>query len=59
VQAEDPGTGELFPHVYGPIEREAIVAIHRLQRGPDQRWLLPADTVLTESVTPKGACSSS
>jgi uncharacterized protein (DUF952 family) len=27
VAESSPETGELFPHVYGPIERNAVVAI--------------------------------
>jgi uncharacterized protein (DUF952 family) len=27
VRLEDVGTGELFPHVYGPIEVDAVVAV--------------------------------
>jgi glutathione S-transferase len=38
---EDAGTGERFPHVYGPLDRDAIVAVERLQRGPDRHWILP------------------
>lgn len=41
VREEDPGTGELFPHIYGPIPAVAVVAIDRLPRGPDGRWHLP------------------
>jgi uncharacterized protein (DUF952 family) len=38
VRDEDVGTGERFPHVYGPIEREAVVEVTRLGRGPDGGW---------------------
>jgi uncharacterized protein (DUF952 family) len=41
LRYEDPGTGELFPHVYGPIVRDAIMAISYFQRGPDGQWLPP------------------
>jgi uncharacterized protein (DUF952 family) len=37
-------TGERFPHVYGPIDRAAIVEVRRLERGPDGRWVFPAST---------------
>jgi len=30
--------GELFPHVYGPINRDAIVEVRPLERGPDGNW---------------------
>jgi uncharacterized protein (DUF952 family) len=38
VRDEDAGTGERFPHVYGPIEREAIVEVVPLQRDAEGRW---------------------
>jgi uncharacterized protein (DUF952 family) len=38
VRDEDSGTGELFPHVYGPIERGAVLAAEPLRRGTDGRW---------------------
>jgi uncharacterized protein (DUF952 family) len=41
LRDEDAGTGEQFPHVYGPIEREAVVDVRELQRGPDGRWRFP------------------
>jgi len=39
VRNEDSGTGELFPHVYGPINRDAIIEVRPLIRGPDHRWI--------------------
>jgi uncharacterized protein (DUF952 family) len=39
VRDEAPGTGERFPHVYGPIEREAVVEVRPLGRGPDGSWV--------------------
>jgi uncharacterized protein (DUF952 family) len=41
VREEDAGTGERFPHVYGPIGREAVVEVRELRRGPDGRWCFP------------------
>jgi uncharacterized protein (DUF952 family) len=41
VRDEDAGTGELFPHVYGPIEREAVVEVRELRRGEEGRWRFP------------------
>jgi uncharacterized protein (DUF952 family) len=38
VRDEDPGTGELFPHVYGPIDRAAITGTEALQRDTAGRW---------------------
>jgi uncharacterized protein (DUF952 family) len=39
VRAEDPGCGESFPHIYGPIERAAIVEVRPLERGADGTWV--------------------
>jgi uncharacterized protein (DUF952 family) len=41
VRDEDPGVGERFPHVYGPIERDAIVEVRRLERSQTGGWLFP------------------
>jgi uncharacterized protein (DUF952 family) len=41
VVDEDSGTGELFPHVYGPIDRAAIVAVVRLIRDTAGKWCWP------------------
>lgn len=38
VRDEDGGTGELFPHVYGPIDRVAIVEERALRRDKDGLW---------------------
>jgi len=38
LRAEPAGSGELFPHIYGPINRSAVVAVRSLQRGADGRW---------------------
>jgi len=38
VKDEDPGIGQTFPHVYGAIERSAIVRLERLQRDPSGHW---------------------
>ena len=36
--------GSPYPHIYGPIRREAITAVRRVRRGPDGRFagLTPA-----------------
>ena len=41
VLDEDAGTGERFPHVYGPIDREAVVSVRPLQRDAEGRWVFP------------------
>ena len=38
VKYEDGGNGQLFPHVYGPIEKRAIVAVGDFPLGPDGRF---------------------
>jgi uncharacterized protein (DUF952 family) len=38
VREEPSGTGEIFPHIYGPINRDAVVAVQVLRRGTDGRW---------------------
>ena len=41
VVVEDGGTGELFPHIYGPINVDAVTAVHELRRDPVGRLVLP------------------
>jgi uncharacterized protein (DUF952 family) len=38
VRDEDPGIGERFPHIYGAIDREAIVEERRLERNERRTW---------------------
>jgi uncharacterized protein (DUF952 family) len=38
LRDEEGRPGELFPHIYGPINRDAIVDVIRLERGPDGGW---------------------
>jgi uncharacterized protein (DUF952 family) len=42
LRDEPSGTGELFPHIYGPINRDAVVRVQALTRGADGRWLFGA-----------------
>lgn len=44
VLAEDPGVGEKFPHVYGPLDSPAVVEILPLQRNPAGLWEFAADS---------------
>jgi uncharacterized protein (DUF952 family) len=34
--------GELFPHVYGPINLDAIVKVFDLETNPDGKYIVPA-----------------
>src|SRR5690349_1869662 len=34
--------GELFPHIYGPINLDAIVNVYPLESNPDGQFKLPA-----------------
>jgi uncharacterized protein (DUF952 family) len=38
LKVEAAGTGEQYPHVYGPINRAAVLRADALQRGPDGMW---------------------
>lgn len=40
VRYEDPGNGHLFPHIYGPIELDAVQSIERVRWTADG-WKLP------------------
>jgi uncharacterized protein (DUF952 family) len=39
VRYDDPD--EVFPHIYGPLNRDAIVAVRQIGRMADGRFLLP------------------
>lgn len=36
-----PGSGELFPHIYGPINTDAVVHVEPLRPDPDGRFSFP------------------
>lgn len=38
LREEPSGTGEVFPHIHGPLNRNAVVSVHRLARDADGRW---------------------
>ncbi|QDU59399.1 hypothetical protein Pan216_02270 [Planctomycetes bacterium Pan216] len=40
VVDEDPGIGELFPHLYGPINLSAVTKIESVPRDAGQ-WIIP------------------
>jgi uncharacterized protein (DUF952 family) len=39
LREEPAGNGALFPHIYGPINRDAVTSAVPLQRGADGRWV--------------------
>jgi uncharacterized protein (DUF952 family) len=41
VVEEDGGSGELYPHVYGPINLDAVVKVEPLEPGYDGCFTLP------------------
>jgi glutathione S-transferase len=41
VRDDEVAPGIVFPHIYGPIELEAVVALAPLERGTDGRFVLP------------------
>lgn len=48
----NPFPRETFPHVYGPLDRSAVVAVRPLKRGPDGRWMFSSDGATTFNVIP-------
>jgi uncharacterized protein (DUF952 family) len=40
IREEPCDTGEIFPHIYGPLNRDAVTAIEALTRGPNG-WQYP------------------
>ncbi|MBY0526967.1 MAG: DUF952 domain-containing protein [Gemmataceae bacterium] len=44
LKDEDPGIGQTFPHIYGTINREAIVVVEPLQRDAAGQWTFGAGT---------------
>jgi uncharacterized protein (DUF952 family) len=38
LKDESSGTTELFPHVYGPLNRDAVIEARRLGRDERGRW---------------------
>jgi uncharacterized protein (DUF952 family) len=42
LRDEPADTGELFPHIYGPINREAIVDVRQMERDTSGHWVFHA-----------------
>lgn len=38
LREEPCETGEIFPHIYGPLNRDAVETVEALARGADGRW---------------------
>jgi uncharacterized protein (DUF952 family) len=36
---DEPAAGQTFPHLYGPLNRDAVLREQPLTRGPDGRWV--------------------
>ncbi|MBM4070839.1 MAG: DUF952 domain-containing protein [Planctomycetes bacterium] len=41
LRDEPAASGELFPHIYGPINREAVMEVRPMERGPEGGWACP------------------
>jgi uncharacterized protein (DUF952 family) len=41
IRYDDPA--EVFPHIYGPLNRDAIVSVEDIGRAPDGTFLKPPD----------------
>lgn len=41
VRDDEVAPGVVFPHIYGPLNLDAVVAVQPLRRGADGRFVLP------------------
>ncbi len=39
IKREAASNGERYPHIYGPLERSAVVGVRRLRRGDDGHFV--------------------
>jgi uncharacterized protein (DUF952 family) len=42
LREEASGTGEIFPHIYGPLNRDAVQRVETLTRDAAGRWQFSA-----------------
>jgi uncharacterized protein (DUF952 family) len=40
LRDEDPGSGERFPHVYGPITQDAVIEVRKMTRSATGKFVL-------------------
>jgi len=45
IRYDDPA--EVFPHIYGPLNRDAIVAVREIARSSDGTFMKPPDLVVS------------
>lgn len=38
LREEASDAGEIFPHIYGPLNRDAVTTVEELSRGSDSSW---------------------
>jgi uncharacterized protein (DUF952 family) len=43
LKAEPAGSGERFPHIHGPLNREAVLSARSLTRDEAGRWFFATD----------------
>ncbi len=51
IRYEPAEQGELFPHIYGPLNADAVVRVEAFEPGPDGRFTLPPDIGATSETT--------
>jgi uncharacterized protein (DUF952 family) len=42
IRREDGGNGNFYPHIYGPLNVNAVTAVVAFERNPDGSFVLPA-----------------
>ena len=51
IRYEPAEQGELFPHIYGPLDADAVVKVVAFEPGPDGSFTLPVDISATSETT--------